>query len=273
MRAVTITIFLLISINVLSGCGPCGHPVGCAVAPVAYAVAIPVSAAKGAIKDSLNEDRAQRASKAARAGDEIWLSEILEAQSEISASQQADEATSYQASVGAAYRSPTKSGARASTSQLEVLKVALLPFATGANACSRVEQDLKDFSNTFVQSSPNADLIYSYYESGDFGNVTIDPALLWDGMVQKVPNRGKLLSTGRQLNADVALTFFQKKRTAGWYECDMYSVTVYLVDVAHDRVYTGKGDERNYRHVTAQLFDELKIEHGNSGISTVATPK
>ena len=216
MRAVAITIFLLISINLLSGCAPCGHPVGCALAPVAYAVAVPVTAIKEGIqeeiKDSLNEDRARRASEAARAGDEIWESEILEAKSELSRLQQVDELGDFQ-------EKDPEERVNSIATRIGILTPEFNNPTMPSN--SVLEDELNSEVLAFVGSSPTFELIYDYSSRNKATNISSD--YVWRGSaVRKRPDIGKLRAIGSQLDAD-CLVFGWLMNVMGWARVDLYA--------------------------------------------------
>ena len=145
-------------------------------------------------------------------------------------------------------------------SQPEYLRVALLPFTAkfpNSNGAIFLEPELEEFSRKFLGRRSGLKLTYSYYQPELGGGPQLNPAMIWKGNLNKLPKKSEIYSIADKLDADLALTFFHTLRTADWTAYDLFSVDVYLFDLAYERMYHGSGHERNYKEVTEHLFEQL----------------
>jgi hypothetical protein len=167
------------------------------------------------------------------------------------------------ASVGAISGPDQMTAERTSSqqeSQPEYLRVALLPFTAkfpNSNGAIFLEPELEEFSKKFLGRRSGLKLTYSYYQPELGGGPQLNPAMIWKGNLNKLPKKSEIYSIADKLDADLALTFFHTLRTGDWTAYDLFSVDVYLFDLAYERMYHVSGHERNYKEVTEHLFEQL----------------
>jgi hypothetical protein len=143
-------------------------------------------------------------------------------------------------------------------SQPRSLRVAILPFASAPAWFSSAEIELSEFSQDFVKDQRNLELAYSYYSSKLESNAIDDPASYWSGGygVQE-PIESRVYAVGNQLDVDIALMFYHKRRTADAYANELYEADVYVFDLRRKRLYRNSGDETHIQEATRQAFREL----------------
>ena len=150
--------------------------------------------------------------------------------------------------------------------QDEVVGVAILPFATarsGLTETSTAKEELVSFSNHFVEMQRDLKLQFSYYLPEFDQKVIGSPESIWNrGVTRRTPKTSQIYALGDHLDADVALTYFYKKRGADRYQDGFYDVDIYLFDVEQRRMYREQGNERNFKAVTKRALERLLAERG-----------
>ena len=73
----------------------------------------------------------------------------------------------------------------------------------------------------------------------------------------KVPQDSRVYDIGKSLHADLAIMYFYRKKTAGWYSSDLFYLNVYVFDINKGRRIQSKADERSYKRIVEQALKEV----------------
>jgi hypothetical protein len=166
------------------------------------------------------------------------------------------------ASSGTAAVSGPTSGSK---TQSEPLRVAILPFATvDSSSTNLAEGELERVSREYIGRRGDLDITYSYYQPGIGGGPALDSGSLWRGGFNKLPRTSEIYAVADKLDANVALTYFHAPR-AGGFIYDLFLVDVYVFDIEYERMYHGRGDERDYKNIMENLFDDLMADRQKAG--------
>jgi hypothetical protein len=136
------------------------------------------------------------------------------------------------------------------------LKVAVFPAIT-TRGTAGIANELKEFSWGMVNVEPSLTLVTLH--------PGIDGDAIWSGgFVDKRPVPDRVFDYMAELDADIGITYFYKKRMAGWYSDDLFTVDVYLFDGKHKRLHQRKGDERTYKDVARRMLREVAKDQGKT---------
>jgi hypothetical protein len=139
------------------------------------------------------------------------------------------------------------------------LRIAVFPFASGALPNAYAESELVDHVHRFVGQQSRMELVYSAYDDAfDHSAVNAAGSFWTDDHVSKTPNEMNVYRAADALDADLVLTYFHQKRTAGWYSGDQYKFQLYVFDVQRRRVYRGTGDQHSVREVLESIVWQLE---------------
>jgi hypothetical protein len=142
----------------------------------------------------------------------------------------------------------------------ERLGVAILPVAKPRHLNWWDDDAFIQSGRKLVSGRPNLHLAYSYGSRGPEKDLSIRPGAVWKGdNFRQVPDRLGVFALKDRFDVDIALGFYSapKKAGADADSADRYRVEIYIFDLEFQRMYQGRGDERDYKKVTARLFDEL----------------
>jgi hypothetical protein len=149
-----------------------------------------------------------------------------------------------------------------------MVRVAILPFATsrtGMSQTNTAEQELSSFSNNFVKGQRDLTLKYSYYLPEFDQKLVGSLDSIWNrGVSTSTPRASEIYALRHYLDADVALMYFYKKRGAGRYQDELYSVDVYVFDLERQRMYRDRGDERSFKRATKRTLERLFAAQGGT---------
>lgn len=144
------------------------------------------------------------------------------------------------------------------------LRIAVLPFAERRTGTAFTPPgELTHFTHELVGSHDDLELAYSYYLPEFETNAHIQPSSLWsDHAVTKVPQDSKIYATGKKLQADIALMYFYKSKTSGWYSMNLFYLDVYIFDINKRRRIELKADERTYKKMVGQALKDVIRDRG-----------
>jgi len=113
------------------------------------------------------------------------------------------------------------------------LKVALLPFDGwhGGGKLSAALENMEKGVSDLIQGDTRLELVYAYHRDSSNPGPSGAAEHYWEGaMLDKTPKLDEILAAGRQLDADLVLTYFFRRTRGQAY------VAAYLIDISSGKL-------------------------------------
>ncbi len=110
-------------------------------------------------------------------------------------------------------------------------RLAIFPFESIVTCYVAVGKDERTAARRYVEERPDAELVWSYYESGVDERAIPPPSRLWtDNQAKPVPRGGAVAKAARGVGADTVLMVWYLCSQSERMTADTYAVVVFVVD-------------------------------------------